>query len=279
MSASDVGRGPSGRTWLLAALEVIGALVLARVIVWTGRDPMSQEGHAMGPMPGMPGGHGPDLAWSWPVYAIATVASAAAIWWLLSRRIVAAILAAVTVTMLAASTPVRMLAAQSHLIAMVALEVLMVVVPLLVVTILPRLDGMQRVSRRRGGWTCLTVGSAVVYAAALIAIHLPAVHHRLADTGSAPVWVVLVAPLIGIGYWFGVLRTQAVVPVRTRRAVLLGAQEVAAFIGLLSVFGAWSTAAHHSSLGISAAWDQRLGGVFMMVTCAAVAIPIARRLR
>jgi hypothetical protein len=32
-------------------------------------------------------------------------------------------------------------------------------------------------------------------------------------------------------------------------------------------------------LGISAAWDQRLGGVVMMATCAAVAIPIAHSLR
>jgi hypothetical protein len=278
MPAGERG-GPSGRTWLLAAVEIVGALALARVIVWTDRDAVQHQGHPMSPMPGMPGGHGHDLVWAWPVYVIAAVAAAATIWWLVCRRTVAAGVLAVAITMLTASPPVRTLAAQSHLIAMVALEVLMVVVPLLVVTMLPRLESTQRVGRRRGGWTWLAVGTAVVYATALIAIHLPAVHRGLAATGSAPVWVVAVAVLIGIAYWFGVLRTAAVVPLRTRRAALFGAQEIAAFVGLLSVFGAWSAAAHRSSLGMSADWDQRLGGVFMILMCAAVAVPIARRLR
>lgn len=63
-----------------------------------------------------------------------------------------------------------------------------------------------------------------------------------------------------------------------RRAALFGAQEVAAFIGLLSLFGAWGAMAHTSPVGISMVWDQRLGGVFMMATCAAVTIPIASRI-
>jgi hypothetical protein len=77
---------------------------------------------------------------------------------------------------------------------------------------------------------------------------------------------------------FAVLRTGARVPVRIRRAVLLGAPEVAAFIGLLSWFGAWGAMGQTSPLGISSAWDQRLGGLFMIATCAAVAIPLLRRL-
>jgi len=47
---------------------------------------------------------------------------------------------------------------------------------------------------------------------------------------------------------------------------------------LLSLFGAWGAMAHSSPLGISMVWDQRLGGVFMMATCAAVTIPIASRI-
>jgi hypothetical protein len=55
--------------------------------------------------------------------------------------------------------------------------------------------------------------------------------------------------------------------------MLFGAQELAAFIGLLSLFGAWGAMAHTS------AWDQRLGGLVMMATCAAVAVPLGRKIR
>jgi len=96
---------------------------------------------------------------------------------------------------------------------------------------------------------------------------------------QAPLWMALVALVIGVGYWMAVLRTDGRVPVRVRRAVLIGAQEVAAFIGLLSLFGAWGAMDHDSPLGLSAAWDQRLGGVFMLATCAAVAIPMVQRIK
>ena len=123
-----------------------------------------------------------------------------------------------------------------------------------------------------------TVVAALLYSVLLIVIHLPAVHSRSAELDSVPLWVVALALAIGMAYWPAVLRTVGRVPTQIRRAALFGAQEVAAFIGLLSLFGAWGAMAHSSPLGISMVWDQRLGGVFMMATCAAVTIPIASRI-
>jgi hypothetical protein len=264
------------RTSVVAALELIGALVLARVIVWA-EPPTTEHGEHGVAMPGMAGTPRPDAHWTWPVYAAIAVTVVAVVWWLLSRQASAAVVCAIAITTCAASRPVRVLATQSHLIAMVVLELLMVATPLLVVTALSRPTGARRASRR--GWWSLVVVSALAYSALLIALHIPAVHHRGVELGVAPLWVALAAPLIGIGYWFGVLNTTEVVSVKARRASLLGAQEVAAFIGLLSLFAAWGGADHHSPLGIPAVWDHVLGGLVMMATCAAVAIPLARRMR
>jgi hypothetical protein len=266
--------GPSARTWLLAALELIGALVLARIIVWTDRPAPHSNHHGMAPMPGMADSPALNLHWSWIVYAAGAVAAVMAVWWLLRRNVVTAVVCAIAMTICAVSYPLRVLAAQSHLVAMLLLEVLMVLVPLLVLTALPS----PRSTACRGGWLTLVIGSALAYSALLIVIHIPAVHHSGVESGAAPWWLLPVAPLIGLGYWYGVLRTTAVVHTRTRRASLLGAQEVAAFVGLLSLFGAWGATTHTSPMGIPEAWDQRLGGLVMMATCAAVAIPIVRRM-
>lgn len=255
---------PSRRTWIVAALELIFAVVLARVMV--GAD----QSHVM---PGMAGPPGPEPRWTWPVLTAGAVVFAAAVSWFLRRQPVAAVVGAAAATLCAASQPVRVLAAQSHLIAMVVLEILLVLVPLAVVTLVPRTGA------RSAGWTWLVVASAVSYAGILIVIHLPAVHHHGAELGAVPPWTVLVPPLVGIAYWFGILRTGGAVPSRIRRAALLGAQEVAAFIGLLSLFGAWGAMAQRSPLGLPAVWDQRLGGLVMMATCAAVTIPLLQRLR
>lgn len=274
---SQVGRrsGPSVRTWLLAALELIGALALTRLIVWTDRSSPQQHEAGMESMPAPPR---PELVWTWPVYTLSAAAAAAVTWWLFRRQAVAAIIGAAAIVVVVASAPARVLAAQSHLIAMVELEILIVFVPLLVLTVLPRLSEMSPPRGWAGGWTLLAVGSALLYSALLIGIHIPAVHHRGAEIGSVPLWVILAAPPIGIAYWFAVLRTNGRLPTKTRRGVLFGAQEVAALIGLLSLVGFSGAAVHHSPLLIPLAWDQRLGGLVMMLTCAAVAIPIARSL-
>jgi hypothetical protein len=266
--------GPSARTWLFAALELIGALVLARIIVWTDPPAPHSTHHDMESMPGLTDSPTQNLHWSWTVYAAGAVAAVTAVWWLSRKNVVAAVVCAVAMTICAAAHPLRVLATQSHLVAMLMLEVLMVLVPLLILTALPS----PRRTTHRCGWLALVIGSALAYSALLIVIHIPAVHHTGVESGAAPWWLLLVAPLIGVGYWYGVIRTTAVVDTRIRRAALFGAQEVAAFVGLLSLFGAWGATPHQNRIGLPDAWDQRLGGLVMMATCAAVAIPIARRI-
>jgi hypothetical protein len=276
-------RRPHARTWLLAGVELGAAILVARLMVWNTQTAASTSarGHGMSDMsdmsdmPGMAAA--PAAHWGWLEYIAAAVAVAALAWWLLLKQPVAAVPAAAAAALLAASPMVRALATQSHLIAMVELELLLVVVPLLMLAAANR-RAENLPDRSSRNWTVLTVLAAVLYSAFLIVIHLPAVHSRSAELDSVPLWVVALALAIGTAYWPVVLRTAGRVPTKIRRAALFGAQEVAAFIGLLSLFGAWGTMAHTSPLGISMVWDQRLGGIFMMVTCAAVTIPIARRI-
>jgi cytochrome c oxidase assembly factor CtaG len=249
---------------------LIAAITVARLIVATDHPEPAEHQH----MPGM-GGPVPVAHWGWVEFTAIAVAVAALIWWLVSRRTIPAVLAGAALTVVAASGPVRIISTQSHLVAMVALEVLLVLAPLLILTA-NRPSGSSR--RPNIGWTVCAGTAGVAYAALLIVGHVPAVHRRAAEIGAAPLWIAIVALAIGICYWFAVLRTGARVPLAIRKAVLLGAQEVAAFIGLLSLFGAWGAMGYTSPLRISPAWDQRLGGLFMIATCVAVAIPLYRRL-
>jgi hypothetical protein len=218
--------------------------------------------------------------WGWVEDLAAVVAVVTLAWWLLFRHAVAAMLAAVGLTLLAGSPAVRVLASQSHLIAMMTLELTVVVAPLLV------LAAMGTPPTHRSGGpspaaAMASVGTALLYAGGLIAIHLPTVQRRSAGLGAVPVWVPIVALMIGVAYWSTLLRSAGRVPARIRLATLFSAQEVAAFICLLSLFGAWghmSPMARTNPLGISMAWDQRFGGALMMATCAIVTIPIARRI-
>jgi hypothetical protein len=276
---TDQRRAPSTRTWVIAALELIGALMLARILVWTDQPARHHQEHGMSPMSGMADAPAPQLHWTWPVYTAGVAAVAAFIWWLLRRQTVSAVVGATAVTICVASHPVRTLAAQSHLVAMIVLEVLLVLVPLSILTALPHAADTGSIGNRRAGWMMLAGGSAFAYAVLLIAIHVPGVHQHAAAGNVVPLWPAIAAPMIGIGYWFGVLRTAAVLSLRTRRASLFAVQEIAALVGLLSLFSAWGSPGHAGPLGISAAWDQALGGLVMMATCAAVAIPIGRGIR
>jgi hypothetical protein len=272
---------PSALVWALAAVEVMAAVAVAWLI--SRNDPSSVSSpHAHNgadgvPMPGMSAA--PDnVHIGWLEYTAGGLAAFGILWWLLLRQASLAMLAAIAVAVFASSPAVRLLATQSHLVAMVALDLLLVLAPLLALSALKRIGSARAPQTSRGiGWTVFTLGAALIYAALLVVAHIPAVHHRGIELGSVPLWITVVAAVIGIGFWFGVLRTNGRVPTNVRRAALLGAQEVAAFIGLLSLFGAWGSA-HDSPLGLSAMWDQRLGGILMMATCAGVAIPIARGL-
>jgi hypothetical protein len=272
---------PSVRTWLLAALELAAVVLVARLMVQATQTPASvpagDHDHGMTGMPSMSNAAVPAAQWSWVEYTAIGVSAVALAWWLIRRQSVAAVLAAASLVALATSPAVRVLATQSHLIAMVALELLLVIAPLLMLAAeRPRPEGSSGGPSRPA--TVVTVTAALLYAGLLIVVHLPAIHSRSAELGSVPVWVPPIALVIGVTYWSGVLRTAGRVPRRIRRAALLGAQEVAALIGLLSLFGAWGAMTHPSPLGISMAWDQRIGGIIMMATCAAVGIPIARKI-
>jgi hypothetical protein len=252
---------PPVRTWLLAAAELSAALIVVRLFGWIQHPQTAchHHGNAMAGMPNMSESTAPQIHWGLLEYVSIGAAVAALGWWLVRRESVAAVVAVAALATFAASPAVRGLASQSHLIAMVALELLMVACPLLLLREPPRPSVCR--PARRSGWTMFGAASAVLYAGLLIAIHLPAVHRHGA---GGPLWVAAVELVIGIAYWFGVLCTADRVTTRARRVMLLGAQEVAAFIGLLSLAGA--------------TWDQRVGGVFMMATCAAVTIPVARKI-
>lgn len=281
---TDRRGAPPARIWIIAAAELIGVLVLARILVWTDRPAAHrhEQGmaptHAMAPMPDVPKPSAPQVQWAWPVLTVGVLAVAAFVWWVSRRQIIVAALGATAAIICMASHPVRVLTAQSHLVAMIVLEVQLVAVPLWILTVLPFAADTRRTGCRRAAWMLLTGGSALAYAALLIAIHLPGEHHHGGARNVVPLWLAIAASMIGIAYWFGVLRTAAVLPLRIRRISLLAAQEIAALVGLLSVFGAWDEPGAAGPLRISVAWDQALGGLVMLVTCAAVAIPIARRL-
>jgi hypothetical protein len=94
---------PSARTWVVAALELVGALVLARILVWTDQPARQHHEPGMAPMPGMAEAPAPQVHWTWPVYAAAVVAAAAFIWWVLHGQTVAAVVGAIAATIWLAS--------------------------------------------------------------------------------------------------------------------------------------------------------------------------------
>lgn len=278
--ATATPRRPSARTWAMAAAELIAAFVVARLIV-VGDQP-AEVADAHHHMPGMDTGSmvsPPAADPGWLESGAAVLAAVGVLWWLVRRAAAPALLAAVALIVLASSPAVRIWVTQSHLVAMVALELLMVIAPLLALAAVPvRTPDSDAPVAGAPRWTVAASVAGLAYAAFLVVVHLPAVHRHAATEGTAPLWLVPAAAAIGIGYWAVVLRGASVLPVAVRRAVLLGGQEVAAFIGLLSLFGAWGSMGHQNPLGLSAGWDQRLGGLFMMAACAAVAIPVYRRL-
>src|ERR1700758_1945490 len=87
-------RRPHARTWLLAAVELAAAILVARLIGWTVQNPASAPvgDHAMSGMPGM--AVAPAAHWGWMEYTAIGVAAAALAWWLLLRQPVAAVPAA-----------------------------------------------------------------------------------------------------------------------------------------------------------------------------------------
>lgn len=263
---------PSARTWTLVVLELVAAAVIAWLLVLR-----PEEEPRRHPIPVVPASRVP--AWGWPEYLVGLIVVAAVLWWLATRYPIAALTAGLAVVALTCLSTVRVLVVHSQLFTMVVLELLLVAAPLLLLAAVktPRRDG------RPAGWggteTVLAVLAALAYTGLLIGVQLPAARAAIVRAGAVPLWSVPIAVVVGVCYWAAVLRTSARVPRPVRLAVLLGGQEIAGFIGLLSLFGVWVPIGNTAPLGLSAAGDQRLGGIVMLAASAAVAIPLARRLQ
>lgn len=265
MTAAAVdARRPS--LWLAAATELAVAATVAMILLpmshYAGRDTAGTLSHSM-----------PGMHWSAVSTSVVLVTGALLVWWLATRARVPAVTAALGIVFLGASEPVRTAALQSHLIGMAALEALLVGVPLLLVSAW-RAPATHR--RHANPWTVSVLGCTGLYGAALIALHLPTVHDRGAQLGVLPSWLPILIALIGTGYWTAILST-AIRPAVRRGALIIG-QEIAAILGLAALIAPSSGMQHPNLLGLSSTVDHRLGGLLMIAACAAVMLPLLKRI-
>ncbi|HET7741989.1 MAG TPA: hypothetical protein VFL67_15190, partial [Mycobacterium sp.] len=208
--------------------------------------------------------HAAQIHWSVTSLIAAALTGSALVWWAATRARTPAVLTAVGLVWLGVSEPVRMLALQSHLSGMAVLEALLVGVPLLLVS------AWRAPTRHRGQsslWTMWVIAFAGLSSALLIALHLPGLHDRGAELDLLPVWLPILIVSIGTGYWTAILGTAGSVRPALRRGALVIGQEVAVILGLAALI-----APSPPSL------DQRLGGLLMISTCAAVTLPLLKRL-
>lgn len=224
----------------------------------------------------MPGMHPQpaQIHWHITTLAVAVLSAAMLAWWLTTRARVPAVIAAAGLIEVCVSDEVRVMAIASHLVAMAALEGLLVAAPLLLVAALPR-RSRPAVSSL---WTAGVVVAVMLNSALLIALHLPAVHDRGMDLASVPLWLTGLALVIGLGYWAAILLTAGRVRSAVRRGALVIGQEVAAILGLAALIRPSPAMRHADPLGLSPVTDQRVGGLLMLITCAAVTLPLAKRL-
>ncbi|MDQ2638183.1 MAG: hypothetical protein M3Y83_15045 [Actinomycetota bacterium] len=270
ISASDARR-PWPRLWLAAGVEIGVAVLVAVVLFGSTKTTSSGDSHS-----GMHA-HATPAHWSPAMWAAAAVTAAVLLWWLLSRNRISAVLTAVGLVTLAGFEPVRVAALQSHLVGMVVLEILLVAIPLLLIS--TRQGRPTTVSTRSPVWLALVAGAVVGYSALLIGLHLPGVHNNATALRGVPLWLVTLTLGAGIAYWAAILRTAGRVTTVARVRALIVGQEVAAILGLAAVILPSPIVAHDTVFGLSGVTDQRLGGVVMLLTCAAVTLPLARRLQ
>ncbi|MGB9306019.1 MAG: hypothetical protein WCB92_20790 [Mycobacterium sp.] len=270
------GQRLSPGLWIAAATEIAVAIAVSAIIFRVGLAPPA-AGHSESGMASM-GSHRPvEIHWHTSILVTAALTALTLAWWMASRARVAAILTAAGLVGLGASETVRTMAVQSHVVGMAALEVLFVAVPLLLIAALPRRipDSGHTRSPLWTGWVILAV---LINSAVLIALHLPAVHDRGAQLGMVPLWLGLLIVAVGIGYWSAILVTAGRVRSAVRRGALIVGQEVGAILGLATLLGPGHHMDHSTLWGLSPSLDQRLGGALMLATCAAVTLPLAKRL-
>ncbi len=270
------GRHLSPGLWIAAAIEIGVAVGVSVIIVRTGQsspaaDPSEQGMGSMHPT------HPAGIPWPAGTLALAVLMAATLTWWLATRARVPAILTAAGLVGLGASVSVRMVAVQSHVAGMAALEALMVAVPLLLVAVLPG-RAVGNGPGRSPVWTAWVVLAVICNCALLIALHLPAVHDRGARLAAVPLWLALLVVAVGLNYWAAILITARRVEPGLRRGALIVGQEVGAILGLAILLGPGTRMHHTTVLGLPASLDQRLGGALMLMTCAAVTLPLLKRL-
>ncbi|AEF37823.1 hypothetical protein JDM601_3823 [Mycolicibacter sinensis] len=269
--------GPDGTRlspglWLTAVVE-LGVAVAVGAVLLRGNADTAVLHH-----PQMPDvHHGPvQPHWTAGFFVSAAVAAALMLGWTIVRRRALALGAAGGLIAVVAAEPVRTLALQSHLIAMVILEVVLVAAPLLIVSgVRGRTD--QR-TRRSSAWMAGVIAAVLANSAFLIVLHVPAIHGRAAALTAVPGWLIMAAVVTGVGYWSAILLTTGRAPLALRRAALTIGQEVAAILGLAALIVPATHTHQVNPLGLSAATDQRLGGALMLITCAAVTLPLIKHL-
>jgi len=267
---------PAG-VWIAAAVEVVVALAVGVILLHSG-DPPPSEARSMPDMVGMPSSHhAAQIHWTAGNTAIVAFTGAMLVWWAFSRARVPAVLAAVGLVGVAVSDPIRTMSLQSHLVAMTALEALLVAAPLLVIAAL-RWEQAPVGIRRSGLWTAGVVIAVLLNSVFLIALHLPGIHGRGAHFTAVPLWVTGVAIVVGFAFWAPILVSGGHVAQTVRRGALIVGQEVAVILGLAALFVPSPHMHEPSPLGLSATLDQRLGGALMVLTCAAVTLPLIKRL-
>ena len=274
--AAAVNGGPrlSPGLWIASAIEIAVAVGVSAIILRAGHSPSLGDVHGSG-MASMHSQHSVEIPWHAATFVVALLTVTALIWWLATRARVPAILAAAGLIGLCTSTPLRILAARSHLVGMAMLEVLLVAVPLLIVAAAPGRAPSNGSRRSATAWLFVAV---LANSALLIALHLPAVHDRGARLDGVPLWLAILVIAVGSGYWAAILLTARYIRAAVRRGALIVGQEVGAILGLATLVGSGPHLRHPGAFGMSATLDQRLGGVLMLITCAAVTLPIAKQL-
>lgn len=275
-TASNGGARLTPGVWIAAVAELAVAVAVAVLIQFGQATPAPAS---MSDMPVMPSTHHgtQQLTWSAGSLAVVLLTAATLACWLVTRARVLAVCAAFGLVAVVMSGPVRALAMQSHLVAMAALELALVVAPLLLVTATPRPQSSDA-AKRSPTWTIGVIAAATSFGVFLTVLHLPHTHRLIENLTAIPAWLPLVAVVIGVSYWSGILLTADRVGATVRRTALIGGQEVGAILGLAALVLPSSDTHHASPLGISSMLDQRLGGALMVLTCAAAALPMLRRL-
>ncbi|MEB3070655.1 hypothetical protein [[Mycobacterium] vasticus] len=249
-----------------AAAEIAVAIAVATV--------MLRLGHAAPDMSAMHSHDSTQIRWPAATLGVAVLTGAVLIWRWFGPAILA-VPAAGGLVYLGVSEPVRTIVTQSHLLSMAALETMLVAVPLLLIGAF-----RHHFPARSGGsgwWAIGTMVATVVNSAVLIAVHLPSIHTR-SSLHPVPVWLPVLGVAIGWCYWAAILLTAGRVPESLRRGALIIGQEVAAVLGLATLLQPPAVMRHDNPLGLTQVLDQRLGALLMLITCAAVTLPLLERL-